>query len=211
MDNYQITFQTWDKLAGAYKDKFMDMDLYDDTYDRFCQLVTTKGARIFEIGCGPGNITKYLLNKRPDFFIEAIDTAPGMVKLAKELNPSAEFSVMDCRAIDTMTKKYDAIVCGFCMPYLSKEDVVKLFRDCAVLLESEGIFYFSAIEDAYAKSGYEVSSNGEYKMYVYYHEAEYLEAYLTQSGFGPVEWMRKNYSKADDTVSVHLIGITKKI
>lgn len=39
----------------------MDLDLYNDTYDAFCQAVYKPGARIFEIGCGPGNITRYVL------------------------------------------------------------------------------------------------------------------------------------------------------
>ncbi len=39
MDNYQLTFQTWDKLAQQYQEKFMELDLYNDTYDLFCQQI----------------------------------------------------------------------------------------------------------------------------------------------------------------------------
>jgi len=28
MDNYQKTFETWNKVAELYRDKFMDLDLY---------------------------------------------------------------------------------------------------------------------------------------------------------------------------------------
>src|SRR5690606_38021251 len=101
MDRYQITFQTWDKVAEVYQDIFMDMALYNNTYDAFCSLIRNPNPRIFEIGCGPGNITRYLLSKRPDFKIEAIDIAPKMIKLAKTNNPQATFRVMDCREIDT--------------------------------------------------------------------------------------------------------------
>ena len=45
----------------------MDLDLYDDTYDTFCGEVNIENAAILEIGGGPGNITKYLINKRSDF------------------------------------------------------------------------------------------------------------------------------------------------
>ena len=88
MDSYQITFQTWNKVATLYQDKFMNVDLYNDTYDRFCELVEKPNPAIFEIGCGPGNITKYLLAKRPDFQIDAIDVAPNMIELAKANNPT---------------------------------------------------------------------------------------------------------------------------
>src|SRR5215210_3775931 len=139
MDSYKITIEGFNKLASVYQDKFMNMDLYEDTYDSFCKLIEKYNAKIFEIGCGPGNITKYMCSKRPDFTIEAIDLAPNMIKLAKRNNPTANFKIMDCREIDNLTVKYDGIMCGFCMPYLSKEDCAKLIKDCSFLLYRGGI------------------------------------------------------------------------
>ena len=84
MDTYKETFVTWNKVAKLYQDKFMDLDLYNDTYDTFCDQVNIRNATILDIGCGPGKITKYLLNKRPDFRIEGIDISPNMIELAKK-------------------------------------------------------------------------------------------------------------------------------
>jgi 2-polyprenyl-3-methyl-5-hydroxy-6-metoxy-1,4-benzoquinol methylase len=210
MDSYKITLEAYDKLASAYQDKFMHLDLYDDTYDIFCQLVEKSNAKIFEIGCGPGNITRYLLSKRPDFIIEAIDMAPNMVRLARVNNPTAHFKIMDCREIDKLTDKFDAIMCGFCLPYLSKEDCAKLIKDCSVLLNTGGVLYLSAIEDDYNKSGYETSSNGEYKMYVYYHQEDYLQEGLTECNFELVNLERKNYQKPGGISSTHIIFIARK-
>ncbi len=135
MDNYEVTFRTWDKVAGIYEEKFMDLDIYDNTYDDFSARIEDNQAKILEIGCGPGNITRYLLSKRPNWDIEAIDVAPNMILLAKKNNPTAQCKVMDCRELDTIEKKFDAIICGFCMPYLSQEDNSKLIRDCSDLLK----------------------------------------------------------------------------
>lgn len=208
MDSYQITFQTWNKVASIYQDKFMDLDLYNDTYDTFCRLVEKPHARVFEIGCGPGNITRYLLSKRPDFQLEAIDVAPNMIELAKVNNPTASFRVMDCRAINQLTDTYDAIMCGFCLPYLSREDCAKLFTDCSRLLASGGVVYFSTIEGDYSQSGYEAGSTGD-RSYVYYHSENDLHQELTANGFEPVEWTRKHYPKGDG-LSTHLIVIARK-
>ena len=211
MEEPDITHKTWDNLASIYQDKFMDVDLYDDTYDVFCGLIKKSNAKIFEIGCGPGNITKYILSKRPNFKINAVDVAPNMIKLAKDNNPTANFEIMDCREIDKLTEKFDAIICGFCMPYLSKEDSIKLIKDCSFLLNKKGILYFSTIEDDYNKSDYETSSCGQHKLYVYYHQEDYLNEALTKNNFAEVKIKRKNYSKSNGTASTHMIFIAQKI
>lgn len=210
MDHYNHTIQTWDKLASLYQEKFMDRDLYDDTFDLFCQLVEKENPTIFEIACGPGNITRYLWNKRPDFNIEAIDVAPSMIELAKQNVPAADFKVMDCRDIGTLNTKYDAIVCGFCMPYLTKEDCITLIKNCAALLTPDGIFYLSTIEDKYEHSKYETSSNGEHTVFVYYHQEDYLRQALEENDIEVVKLERKSYPKPDGTDSTHIIFIARK-
>lgn len=208
-DHYKTTFQTWDKLALIYQEKFMDLNIYDDSYDTFCKLIEKSDARVFEIGCGPGNVTKYLLSRRPDLKIEAIDVSPNMIRLARENNPSADFKVMDCRETGNLNSRYDAIICGFCMPYLSREDCAKLIKDCSSLLNNGGIIYFSAIEGDYNKSGFETSSDGQFKMFVYYHEEDYLHQELKKNNFEPAAIKRIPYPKADE-ISRHIIFIAKK-
>jgi len=210
MDNYIKTFQTWDKVAQQYQDKFMDMDLYNDGYDTFCRLVEMQDPKVLEIGCGPGNITRYILSKRPDFNILAIDTSPNMIRLAKENNPPADCRVMDCRNMDTLNMKFDAVICGFCMPYLSKDDCTKLIKDCSLLLNHGGIIYFSTIENDYDRSTYETSSDGQHTMFVYYHEEGYLQEALKENDFEVMELNRKMFTKADGTTSTHMIFIAKK-
>lgn len=211
MDHSRLAAEAFDRIAGLYRDKFMDLDLYDDTFAVFCSMVEKRGARIFEVGCGPGNITRYVLTKRPDFKILATDLAPNMISLAKEINPAADFMVMDCREIGHMKEKFDGIVCGFCMPYLSKTECAQLIFDCANLLNAGGIFYFSLIEDRYDRSGYETSSNGKESLFVYYHEEDYLRKSLSENNFELADLGRKKYTRADGTENTHLVIIAKKL
>jgi SAM-dependent methyltransferase len=186
------------------------MDLYNDTYKLFCNLIEKKNARIFEIGCGPGNITKYLLTQRPDFKMSAIDFAPTMVELARELNPLAQFEVMDCREIAKIESHYDAIICGFCAPYLTKMECIKLIQDAAVLLKQDGIFYISCIEGNYPDSKMEQSSDGQFNMMVYVHEESYLVDALKESKFELLKIFKKEYTKSDGKISIHLILLAKR-
>lgn len=209
-ERYTTTLESWDKLADAYQEKFMYLDLYNDTYDRFCNLVKLPAARIFEIGCGPGNITKYLLEKRPEYTIDAIDASPAMAALAKQNNPPANVSVMDCREIGSIPQKYHGIACGFCLPYLEKTDCERLFKDCASLLLPDGVLYVSAIEGDYAASGWGTDSKGEHKMYVYYYDETYLTGFLKQNGFAITAVERIPYTMANGNSSVHLVILARK-
>ncbi|MFN0014695.1 MAG: class I SAM-dependent methyltransferase [Saprospiraceae bacterium] len=210
MNTDNETIQAWDSVAAQYQTIFMDLDLYDDTYDAFCQRVEKSGAKILEIGCGPGNITRYLLRKRPDFDMLATDAAPNMVELARKNNPTARCEVMDCREMERLEACFDGIMCGFCLPYLSKEDCANLLRDCSNRLNPGGTLYLSAIEGDYARSGFETSSDRKTRMYVYLHQADYLLEALKTNGFANIDLIRKPYTKSDGTASTHLILITTK-
>jgi len=52
MDTYKETFETWNKVAKLYEDKFMHIDLFNDTYHRFCELLGKANSSVLEIGCG---------------------------------------------------------------------------------------------------------------------------------------------------------------
>lgn len=206
------TINTYNKFAKNYQNKFMNMNLYDDTYDEFCSLINRKNPNILEIACGPGNITKYILSKRPDFRILGIDLAPNMIALAKENNPKANFKVMDCKEIGVINQKYDGIICGFCTPYLSKEDVKQLILDASKLLNSSGVFYLSTMEDDYRKSGFETTSFAENnKIFIYYHQLDYLTEMFVDAGFKIIKTQRKEYPEIDGTITIDLIITAKKI
>ena len=192
MDKYEISVNTFDKLADQYQAKYMDFGFYFDTYDTFCDLVIKPNANLLEIACGPGNIAKYLLRKRPDFIIHGIDLSPNMIALAKTNNPSATFQVMDCRNISRLNKKYDAIVCGFCTPYLSKSGVIKLIIDMRAIIESGAPLYISTMEDEDNRSGFQTSDAGD-QVYIHYHQFEDLRINLESNGFKIIDVQRKQF------------------
>lgn len=210
MDKYKTTFETWNKLASLYQEKFMDLSLYNETYDLFCRLVTEANPAILEIGCGPGNITRYMLEARPDFRFLATDVAPEMIRLAGINNPGIEVAVMDCRDILSVNKKFDGIVCGFCIPYLSAEDCHQLIENCSRLLESRGWFYFSTIKGDYNLSGFEKSNTGD-SAYVYYYMETFFEKALQEQGFTLAHLIEIDFPKADGTLMVNQVFIAQKI
>lgn len=207
MDKSAAAVAVFDKLAELYQTKYMDVARYARSLDLFCQN-TKSDAQILELACGPGNITKYLLDKRPDFQILGTDLAPNMIALAQTNNPSAQFEVMDCRQIAKLKTTYDAIMCGFCLPYLSKEEALQLIGDASKIMNTGGIFSISTMEDNYSKSGIEFSSSGD-SVFMHYHEAGYLTQALLENGFELIDLERISYEH-NHKPTTDLILIAKK-
>jgi len=210
MNKIQTPAEVFNKHAKAYQDRFMDQDLYHDTIDLFCASIRPGQADILELACGPGNITRYLLQQRPDFKILGTDLATNMLDLAAINNPRAVFRQMDCRDLASLEQQYDGVVCGFGLPYLSKEEAVQLIADVAGILRPGGVCYISTMEDEYSKSGLKSSSSGEDWLHIHYHEAGYLTEALIDHGFHIIDLRRKAFPTPDGTTTTDLVLIAGK-
>lgn len=209
MDKNKQAVDVFNKLAQGYQDKFMDVSLYHDSFDAFCNLIKKENANVLELACGPGNITQYLLKKRADLNILATDLAPNMIELAKINNPQANFQLLDSRNIISLDKSYDAIMCGFCLPYLSKEEAIQLIADASKILTEDGVIYISTMEDAYINSEFKKGSSGD-EIFMHFHEGDYLRDALKASGFKNINLKRQNCPTADSSIVTDLIIIAQK-
>ncbi|WP_284653103.1 class I SAM-dependent DNA methyltransferase [Flavobacterium terrisoli] len=206
MDQTSNAVGVFNKLADSYQDRFMDVSLYHDSFDIFCNNIKKDNATVLELACGPGNITKYLLEKRPDLRILGTDLAPNMIELAKINNPNAEFDLLDFRKIKSLEQKFDAILCGFGLPYLSKKEAIAFIADSGQILNADGVLYLSTMEDDNAKSRFQKGSSGD-EVFINYHEADYLIAALENNGFTLIDLQRKNYlHNEQDTTDLILIA-----
>jgi SAM-dependent methyltransferase len=204
-DDKQSTFDAWNKVAALYESRFMDLDIYNDSYDFFLGLLN-QNATVLELACGPGNVTRYLLQHRPDLEITGIDIAPNMIERARHNNPKAVFETGDIRAIKNRTDRYQAIVCGFGLPYLSPEETAALFADCSGLTAKEGVLYISFVPGDPALSGLQTGSSGD-QMYFYYHDPLMIEQQLLDTGWRVHHQLNVPYTHTDGNASTHIIYI----
>lgn len=209
MDKNKIAVALFDKLAHGYQEKYMDVALYHDTLDWFCENLPTPNACILELACGPGNITQYLLEQRPDFKILGTDLAPKMIELAAINNPTAQFQLMDCRELASHDAKYNGIMCGFCLPYLEKDEVLRLIVAANATLNDGGLLYLSTMEDDYEKSGFRKGSTGD-EIYMYYYPKVFLVEALRTAGFRILKAKRQDYPEKDGSQTIDLILIAQK-
>lgn len=208
-DRYLETHKTWDTIAQSYEDIFMKLELYNDTYKSFCDLLLRPDASVLEIGCGPGNITRHILDLNPKLKVLATDISKNMIDLAKRNNPEVEVQILDCRNLETINTVFDGIICGFTIPYLSKPDCSKLISDCSNLLTEEGALYLSFASGDYKKSGFISGSSGG-KVYFYYHELKRIKQELELKHLTVVDLFQKEYKKSDSISEMHTIINAKK-
>ncbi|MFZ0490249.1 MAG: methyltransferase domain-containing protein [Salegentibacter sp.] len=201
----------FDQFAEGYQEKYMDQGLYRESLDLFCSQLSTPNAHILDAGCGPGNISRYLLKKRPDLQILGIDLSPNMLALARKNNPSGDFRKMDCRNIDRLNQKFDGIVAGFCLPYLSEEEMEKFIKDAAAKLNPDGLLYISTMEDDPERSGWKTSSSGKKpELYIRYCQAASLVKALEENQLKVLDLRRvKNPQEKEETCQ-DLLLIAKK-
>ncbi|WP_242087389.1 class I SAM-dependent methyltransferase [Aestuariivivens sediminis] len=208
MTTHKETLQTWNAIAKIYENKFMDFDLYNDTYDAICKALEKRNATILDIGCGPGNISKYVLSKRPDFKVLGIDMAPDMIELARKNNPTAHFQVMNITNIKGLKSKFDAIIGGFCLPYLSLKECKDLISDAYQLLNERGIIYLSFVEGDPDKSGFKEGHSG--RVFFYYHQLKDLMKPLVQVKFSEIKTSQVAYNISESEFELHTILTARK-
>ena len=209
MDHYKETAATWNKLANLYEERFMDFTIYNESYDFVCSTLSESQTEILEVGSGPGMIARYLLEKRTDFNILGTDVAPNMVELAQKNNPKAEFQLLDCREILSLNKTFDAILSGFCIPYLSNDDTSAFISDAHSILSENGLIYLSFVPGDENKSGYQTGSSGD-KVYFYYHSEENILEALKHSEFKVLKQFSIPYERANGDKEEHLVLIAQK-
>ena len=208
-DYCAISAGTFHKLADRYREKFMDLTLYDESYRNFCELLRPGRARVLDAACGPGNVSRCLLAQRPDLDLLGIDLAPRMVELARAAAPSAQFAVHDCRCLADLKRRFNGIICAFGLPYLSPEEVSGFIEAAAEGLNPDGVLYLSTMLGNSDDSGLEHCSTGD-PVYVYYHSEEHLTRLLERSGFKLVERSLLDSPSAASKRTTDLILILRK-
>jgi SAM-dependent methyltransferase len=182
MDHCEVSASAFHKHAALYREKFAGLTLYDDSYREFCGLLQPGRARVLDAACGPGNVTRCLMSQRPDLDLLGIDLAPRMVEFAREVVPSAQFAVHDCRRLADLHRRFDGIICAFGLPYLSREEAAAFIRAAAQVLEPAGILYLSTMLGRAEDSGVQKTSTGD-EVYVFYHNEDHILGLLQAAGF----------------------------
>lgn len=116
---------------------------------------------------------------------------------------------MDNRHLDNIKTKYDGIICGFCSPYLSQNDCVKVISNCYKLLKENGLIYLSFVEGDPSISDFQITSTGD-RCYFYYFNLDELKKKLIESNVDNLKIFKVQYKKSESETKIHTILIANK-
>lgn len=141
MPSSKLDTQTsYDRVALEYAEKFKDeMDF--KPFDRQCldRLALSVGdmGPICDLGCGPGQIARYLHRQGVDAL--GVDLSPAMVREAHRLNPEIPFHQGDMLSLPDSDDSWGGIAAFYCIIHIPRKQVPDALREMRRVLKPGGM------------------------------------------------------------------------
>jgi SAM-dependent methyltransferase len=173
----------YDAVAEEYAARFFD-ELAAKPLDRAlldCLVELTRGVGVIaDIGCGPGQIARYLTDHGAQAM--GIDLSPEMVRLAQRLSPDISFRVGDMLALDLGANSLGGIAAFYSVIHAPPDQIPQVMREFYRVLRLGGLALLAF------HIGDEVRHLDEWwekpvSLDVYFYQPETLARRLEEAGF----------------------------
>lgn len=172
-----IAIDTYNEIAQEYEKEFGN-DYSDTPYiDIFLNYLD--GKKVLDIGCGVGNLTKYILDK--GFNVDGIDLSEEMLNIAKSKYDDINFLQMNMKDI-ILDKKYDGIMLAYSLFHLTKQEVLEVLPKYYSLLNNNGKMLLILQSGKGEQVIDEPLKNG-LKMFINYYSLEEIRKVLEDNNF----------------------------
>lgn len=139
------TQNSYDRVAAEYARR-MHAELVHKPFDRVMLdwLIekTATGGLICDMGCGPGQIARYLHDMGADAC--GIDLSPGMIEQARALNPGNDYRTGDMLNLTGVSDgAYAAIAAFYSLIHIPRARIVVALRELRRVLQPGGVLLLS--------------------------------------------------------------------
>jgi len=202
------TAEAFDRCAENYAQTFMDLALYRPTFERFCTFIQPEGT-LLDLGCGPGNVSRFFAERFPGLSIAGVDISKEMVALAQKHVSTGRFEVQDIRRLEYAANTFDQILAAFCLPFLYDEEAQAFIRKVADWLKPGGCLYLSTILGQGHHFETTSFSKGERIFFNYYSQA-FLERAFVACGLEILESCIQDYPEPDGSTVPEVFYVIRK-
>lgn len=196
MDKTSKTIDSYNQCAATFAAQHMDLGIYQKFITGFSALLKPH-AQILDLGCGPGNVARFLLDQNKGYHLLGVDLSPEMLRLARRNVPQATFVLSDLRNWEP-DQKFDAIISSFSIIHLSDPEARELLRKTFDWLNAGGYLYVNFMEGSTA--GYELASFSEQPIFFNYYQAETFTQNLQEIGYHLIALHSQDYTRSNGLV-----------
>ncbi len=138
-DWYDDIVTTYDTIAEQYAADYFD-ELARKPFDRellakFADLMP-KGARVCDLGCGPGHVARYLAGLGLD--VLGVDISLSMVTVARKLNPDLQFEQGDMLRLQFADESFAGIAAFYSLIHIDRPRVPQALGELFRVLTKGG-------------------------------------------------------------------------
>lgn len=183
--------RSYDSVAQEYADEIYaelaDKPFDRELLDRFAKRVGR--GRVCDLGCGPGQIARYLRDRGVDVF--GLDLSAGMLAQARRLNPEIEFVQGSMLALALASETLDGITAFYSIIHIPRQQVVSALSEMRRVLKPGGcllITFHLGTEDTH----HDELFGRPVKLDVAYFTTVEMSGYLQAAGFRVEESLERD-------------------
>ncbi len=163
---------TYNKIAGDYS-KDHENDSWDNDFLDFFSEALFQGARVLDLGCGPGVETKKLSMK--GFDVQGFDLSEGLLQIAREKLPFATFLQGDMlKRFPYADNFFDGVFAKASLLHVPKEKMDGVFDEIYRILKPNGILHIAVKQGSDEKEVVENDYGYEYERFFSYWQPDEL-------------------------------------
>lgn len=203
--------RSYDRMAEAYAEAVYG-ELAGKPFDRaLLDRLAAEAGRpgpICDLGCGPGQIARYLLEQGAA--VLGIDLSPGMVELARRLNPGILFHVGDMLALDFPTNAWGGIAAFYSLIHMPRERAVEALTEMQRVIRPGGLLLLAVHRGdhvLHADEEFGIPVNLDFTLF----EQDELEEYVQVAGLNiEVSQVRPPYAPDVEYQSERVYVLARK-